>query len=381
MRAAAAPGSGCETDGLVIWVQVEYPDVMGGEAVVDDGSDAGDDESMLRSLVEHAAAGLLVVDDAGTVRFANPAIERLLGYGPSELVGGQVGRLFDDRFPGEQGLVGSLERPDEPGTKPLDGWSDEVPAVHGDGHEVLVSVDVTEHDHRGDRIQTWVVTDAAPGTRREEALRERTAELEEFAAVLSHDLRNPLTVAEGYLDLALAEHDTDDLRQVEAALDRMRQLVDDTSTRARYGRVDGATQVLPFGDVMRAAWDAVPTGDASLVLPERSWRIRADDSRLRQLVENLVRNAVEHAGHPPTVHIGVLPAGGGFYLEDDGPGLPDAAAARFEAPHRMQHAPGSGYGLRIVAQIADEHGWGRRAGDVDGGGARFEFHGARVYEQ
>lgn len=352
---------------------------MGGNSVVRDGEALQHDEAFLRALVENTSEGLLTIDADSTIIYANPAIERILGYEPSELVGSSKMRIIPERLRSVH--AAGLQQYLETGEKHIDWTGVELPALHAEGHEVPVSVSLREHEYDGERLFTGIITDVSERKRREEALRERKRDIEEFADVLSHDLRNPLTVAEGYLELARAESDSVELRKVDDALDRVRDIIDDTVAQARDGQVDGTTEVMPFGDVMRMAWDAVPTAEAKLVLPEPSWRIRADESRLCQLVENLVRNAVEHAGETTTVRIGILAAGSGFYVEDDGPGLPEDVKVQLETPTGLESDQGEGYGLQIVETVADEHGWELRVTDAESGGARFEFHGARVFEQ
>jgi signal transduction histidine kinase len=102
-------------------------------------------------------------------------------------------------------------------------------------------------------------------------------------------------------------------------------------------------------------------------------RIGADRGRLRQLFENLVRNAVEHGGDGVTVRVGELPEG--FAVEDDGPGIdPADREGVFDAGYSTDRH-GTGFGLNIVEQIATAHGWNLRLTESETGGARFEVTG------
>jgi signal transduction histidine kinase len=215
-------------------------------------------------------------------------------------------------------------------------------------------------------------------------LAERTAELErqndrleEFAGVVSHDLRNPLEVARGRTELARDECDSEHLAAVERAHDRMTALIDDLLTLAREG--DPVTDAAPvdLGRVVGACWRTVDTRNATL-RAEAEGMILADDGRLRQLLENLIRNAIEHGGDDVTVAVGTLPDG--FYVEDDGPGIgPDRRGEVFDAGYTTSTS-GTGFGLRIVEQVADAHGWSARAVESDEGGARFEITGVEFAE-
>jgi signal transduction histidine kinase len=106
---------------------------------------------------------------------------------------------------------------------------------------------------------------------------------------------------------------------------------------------------------------------------EAEGMILADEGRLRQLLENLIRNAIEHGGEGVSVTVGTLPDG--FYVADDGPGIdPDRREEVFDAGHSTSQS-GTGFGLRIVEQVADAHGWSVRAVESEAGGARFEVTG------
>ena len=101
--------------------------------------------------------------------------------------------------------------------------------------------------------------------------------------------------------------------------------------------------------------------------------VEADRSRCRQLLENLIRNSVEHVGDGVSIHVGRLD--GGFYVEDNGPGIDDADREEVFEPGYTTNAGGTGFGLNIVSEIAEAHGWTVEITDSDAGGARFEFTG------
>ncbi|HKL28999.1 MAG TPA: HAMP domain-containing sensor histidine kinase [Natrialbaceae archaeon] len=227
----------------------------------------------------------------------------------------------------------------------------------------------------------------AAEVRQREATRQARRErerLEEFASIVSHDLRNPLEVSQGYLDAAFETGDAEHLLRVEDSLDRMEELIEQSLALARKGRVVDETEPLAFGDVAEEAWDVVETPEATLAVDE-SGTIEADEGRLRELFENLFRNALEHVGEGVTVTVGRLdgtatddatndemgPAG--FYVDDDGPGIPpDERDEVFERGYTTE-VEGSGLGLAIVRAIAEAHGWDVGVTESESGGARFEF--------
>ena len=207
--------------------------------------------------------------------------------------------------------------------------------------------------------------------RTETRLRRQNERLEEFASVVSHDLRNPLGVAAGNLELAREECNSDRLDAVGDAIDRMETLIENLLALAREGEAVSEREPVGLAAAARRHWKCVETADAKLVV-DVDRRVGADPSRLAQLFENLFRNAVEHGGPEVTVRIGDL--GGGFFLADDGPGVPEAGRERvFEAGY--SGADGTGFGLAIVERIVAAHGWEIAAGESETGGARFEITG------
>jgi signal transduction histidine kinase/CheY-like chemotaxis protein len=217
---------------------------------------------------------------------------------------------------------------------------------------------------------------------RDAALQREVDRLEKFTGLVSHDLRNPLTVAAGRVELARRFVDDADalheLDQVEDAHDRMAELIDDLLALTRQGQTVDEPERVGLAEAAASAWRTVDTATATLDPPANGVEIDADPERLRTLLENLFTNSVEHgsvdideggeSSPGVTVTVGTLPDG--FYVADDGPGFdvdPEEATAYGISgdPH------GTGFGLAIVREIATAHGWAMAIDDCDG--ARFEF--------
>jgi signal transduction histidine kinase len=217
----------------------------------------------------------------------------------------------------------------------------------------------------------WLAYELAGRQYRAE-LEERNERLEEFTSVVSHDLRNPLNVAELRLDAAREQYDSENLDAVAEAHERMEALIDDILTLARQGEPVSETESVDLADAVDTCWQAVDTTEATLD-NGASATIIADRSRLQQLFENLFRNSIEHAGPAVTVRVGTLEDG--FYVEDDGPGVPeDERALIFEKGHTTA-ADGTGFGLTIVERIANAHDWTVDIEAGTDGGARFVITG------
>ena len=207
---------------------------------------------------------------------------------------------------------------------------------------------------------------------REQELERQNDRLEEFTSVVSHDLRNPLNVASLRLELAQDECDSEHLDDVAQAHERIQALIEDLLTLARDGEEVRTYEPIDLADLTTQCLRNVETGDA-IIETDVDMTISADSSRLQQLLENLVRNAIEHGNGNVRVEIGALD--GGFYVEDDGPGIPpENRESVFDAGYSTT-AGGTGFGLSIVKQVAEAHGWEITVTEGSEGGARFEITG------
>ena len=237
--------------------------------------------------------------------------------------------------------------------------------------------DFDESDAALARVLAANVEAALERVERERELRERNDRLEELTSVVSHDLRNPLGVAAGGVELARDDCDSDHLETVEHAHERMEDLIDDLLTWAKQGETVTETSPVELDLVATSCWQTVETAEATLEA-EAGGTIRADQRRLQQLLENLVRNAVEHGGEDVTITVGDLDDG--FYVADDGAGIPPAERETvFERGYSTSQS-GTGYGLAIVRRITEAHGWDIAVTDGQGGGTRFEITGVERLE-
>ncbi len=194
--------------------------------------------------------------------------------------------------------------------------------------------------------------------------------LSEFAAILTHDLRNPLAVAYGDLEGYRTDGDDEQLDSLDDSLDRIGRIIDDVFVIARDGRGVTDAEPVDLTTVARDAWEMVDTADATLDVRTTD-TVNADGSRLQRLFENLFRNAVEHAG--PSVTVTVTETTAGFAVEDDGPGIAVEDREHVFDPGFSRLTDGTGFGLYIVETIAEAHGWTVAVTEGAAGGVRFEF--------
>jgi len=206
---------------------------------------------------------------------------------------------------------------------------------------------------------------------RERELRRQNERLDEFTSVVSHDLRSPLNRVDIHLDLLAEEYDDERLTTAVAANDQATEMVDDLLRLARQGQTVEEPEPGSLAETVRNGWEGVATGDATLAVVDPLPRVEADHARLRQVFENLFRNAVEHGGE--AVRVGRLDDG--LYVEDDGPGVPDELRAEVFDHGYTTTDSGTGFGLAIVERMIEAHGWEIHLAASDSGGARFELTG------
>jgi PAS domain S-box-containing protein len=260
---------------------------------------------------------------------------------------------------------------------------------HGDGHWIWIETSMSpipaEYDVDGVVTVTREITDRKRRERdleeahaeleqSNEALRRQNSRLDRLASVVSHDLRNPLNVASGRLELIREERDGEDLAAVGEALDRMSRMIDELQTLTLSQRHAENTTTVPIARRARTAWETTETAGGELdVLLDDDVEHEADPELLDHVFENLFRNAVVHNRAPVTVTVGALAERRGFYVADDGTGIPPEHADDVFEYGYTAGGEGTGFGLGIVTEFVEAHGWAVAVTESDGGGARFEI--------
>jgi len=221
--------------------------------------------------------------------------------------------------------------------------------------------------------------------RRERELERQNERLEEFAHIVSHDIRAPLQVASEQLDVAEETGEKAAFGQVRTAHDRIESIIDDVLTLAQQGKQIGETEHVSIEQAVGAAWDTIDTSNLTLSSVTDCY-VDADPDRLRQLFRDLFSNAAEHGGDEVTLSVGLIEpfptstrgagdASRGFYVADDGSGIPpDERETVFKVGYSTAE-DGTGYGLNIVEQIVEAHNWEIAVTESPTGGARFEITG------
>jgi len=311
-----------------------------------------DEGADFEALLAAAEEPIVCCDDEGVIGYSNQAFRRLVGADPR---GDSIEHALSER-PALHTCVS-----EGGGTADLSS---------GDCYDVSV-VESTETDRS--LILFHEVTDAGDDHVSE------AGKLDQFASLVSHDLRNPLDVAIGRTnavselndDPALEPH----LESTQQALHRMQDIITGVLVVASQGDAVGDLSAVKLDDLAEQCWEHVDTDSATLDI-ETSVAIEANPEALLHVFENLFRNAIEHGGTDVRVRVGELSEG--FFIEDDGPGIPDAERERFRKPGETGDDHGTGLGLAIVDNITDAHDWNLVVTESENGGARFEFSNVTV---
>ena len=230
-----------------------------------------------------------------------------------------------------------------------------------------------------------VLRDISTRKKQREQVRQQKEQLEQFVSILTHDIRNPLNIIEGYSQQVKTEKNASQVMKIERAAGRMRALIDDTL--ALYNESGAAEDLvsIPISKIADRAWQSVETADADLHIRDK-FTIECSPDRMCRMFENLYRNAIEHNDESVTIEVGEYSAigtstrsnCGGFYIADNGTGIdPDDREKVFEYGETSSQ-DGTGLGLPIVKRVADAHGWDIKIMDSSTGGAKFVFMGVEV---
>lgn len=332
-------------------------------------------------VVDNIRDGMFVIDVEDRIVDTNPAGRDLVGLASGELVGSSVAEIFAD-FPQ---IVSTYE---EMTAEPT---AAERTLELGD---LFLNIEATPiEDDRGRHVAWLVITaDVSEEKRSKRQLEQQIEKLDQFASLVSHDLRNPINVARGYVEQTRATGDMEHLETTEDALNRMEAIIDDVLALAREGQDVTEPTETSLDGVARAAWSNVDTGEATLeIADDAETTVLADADRLQRLLENLFRNSIEHgvaengdaaaggdgtADH--TVSVALSRETGSeltFVVADDGVGIPPEDHEQVFEDGYTTNEDGTGLGLAIVEQIAQAHGWEVSVSESESGGAAFELSG------
>ncbi|MDS0260246.1 ATP-binding protein [Haloarcula sp. S1CR25-12] len=343
-----------------------------------------------QAVVESMDDAVYIVDREGTIRYTNPPGNRLLGRPPeADAPTEPVEEAFATR-PTLLACYTAVAGDDPPADDTIldcsiDGeqrfYDVRVSTITNSSREcsgaVVVARDITEERRQRGRLQV-----------RTAQLERQNERLDQFGQYVSHDLRNPIQVASGYVELARETEDLSRLDDIDRAIRRMSEMVEDLRELTAVDRDSLDVAPVNLATAAHTAWAHVDTAGATLSVPENA-TLLADEDYLLHVFENLFRNSMEHGlpdeaeatlgdGGGLTVTVG--PLDGGFFVADDGVGIPEADRDAV-LDHGYSTDGGTGLGMSIVRTIADVHEWSVTVTESATGGARFEFRNVEHPEE
>lgn len=320
-------------------------------------------------ILDYSSDYVMIVDNEGTIKYISPAVERVMGFHPSELVGENSLKFAhpDDLEYATSALLEVITNPDSEVTvefrsKDADGiwrWIEvrgrnllEDPIIEG----IMVNVrDVTERKEH------------------EQNFEQQTERFQELTKFLSHDLHNQITIIDGRLELIENEISSDNVSIARESLSRIEDMIDKLAELAESGESKIDPQPVPLHSIIEQSWTNVNVAEATLNA-DISGEIIADPERLQTLFENLFLNAIEHGGPTVTVNVGRIQGDSpGFYVEDDGEGISHSdPETLFESGYTTENS-GTGLGLAIVQRVSVSHDWQISIHADEMSGLRFEI--------
>ena len=361
-----------------------------------------DSEARTRTILETAVDAIITIDERGKVESMNPAAERLFGYPSAEVIGHNVKLLMPEPYRHEHDDY--LNNYLTTGQKKIIGIGREVVGLRKDGSTFPMDLAVSEVRLGMRRLFTGIVRDISERKQAEEQLRfyagelqSRNAdllrsnqELDEFAYIASHDLKEPLRGIHNYATFLLEdykdklnEEGSNKLETLRRLTQRMDVLLDSLLEFSRVGRLDFAIRQTDLDDVLEEVLDSLRINlkerNVAVRIPQTLPTIHGDRVRVGEVLRNLITNSMKYndkadkwieIGHGIDLGLEFQQTKPGenlirhatvFYVRDNGIGIPDK---HYEAIYRIfkrlhgrdEFGGGTGVGLTIVKKIIERHG-------------------------
>ncbi|WP_276259272.1 two-component system sensor histidine kinase NtrB [Haloglomus litoreum] len=336
----------------------------------------GDDRVRGETRAERLTGGMagyaiFMCDPDGEIESWPATATELYGYTYEALVGRPLRTLWADERTAPDEVADLLSEARHAPVE-AEGWH-----VRADGEVFWATCAISPIENAAFHGYGVVCQDTTDRKQYERMLERQNDRLKEFTDILSHDLRNPLNVITGRLQLYEETGEPEHIEEIRRTTDRMERLIDDLLRVARQGDVVEDPEPVDLERVVAVAREGTMHDRATLeyvAVP----RLMAEEDRLVELFENLLRNATEHGGAAVSVVVG--PMEDGFFVADDGPGIPETERERVFDHGYTTNPDGSGFGLSVVRTVVGAHGWDVAVTEGEGGGARFEVTGIEFVE-
>jgi two-component system sensor kinase FixL len=318
-----------------------------------------------RALVDSAVDGVIVIDDQACIQNFNLAAQRMFGYGEDDVIGRNISLLMPSPYREEHDDY--IRRYLATGERKIIGIGRDVTGLRRNGEVFPVHLSVGEIRDGSSRRFVGILHDLSARVALEERLREQAAlaRLGEMAAVIAHEVRNPLTAVRGAIQvigkrLPAGSKDVEVIREIVARLDGLNELIQDLLVFARTPQPRLAP--VDLSSLLALTTDLLSRDPAFLgVRVEISGggpSVLADAELLKIAFQNVLLNAAQAMQGAGTILVTVSQEGIGerVTILDQGPGMPPAVREQLFRPFFTTKARGTGLGLATVKRVVDVHG-------------------------
>jgi PAS domain S-box-containing protein len=353
-------------------------------------------ESRYRGLLEAAPDAMVVVNPAGGIVLLNVQAEKQFGYRRDELVGQQIKNIIPQGF--AERLIADGARSAAEALAQQIGTGIELSGRRKDGSEFPIEIMLSPLESADGILVTAAIRNISVRKDAEKhlaqtmgELKRSNDELQQFAYVSSHDLQEPLRMVASYTQLLAKRYkgrlDSDAYEFIAFAIDgcnRMQGLIQDLLAYSRAGTNEKAVRKISAADALDESLTnlrAMIEQSGAVVTHDSLPAIRADDTQLTQVFQNLVGNAIKYrSAEVPHVHVSAAKTGGNewiFSVRDNGLGIDPRYFEKifilFQRLHGREEFEGTGIGLAICKKIVERLGGRIWVESQPGKGSTFYF--------
>ena len=319
-------------------------------------------EAKWRAVIDSAIDGIIVIDGRGRVEAFNPAAERLFGYAEWEVLGKNVYMLMPSPYREEHD--GYLSRYQATGQAKIIGIGREVTGRRKDGSTFPLHLSVGETVMAGERRFTGILHDLSARVALEERLREQSAlaRLGEMAAVIAHEVKNPLAGIRGAVQviggrLPADNKDAPMMKEIVARIDALDGMMKDLLVFARppkpkVARIDLVPLMNSTAGLLKADNEA---REVAIEVEGSAPPVAADPDMLKMVFQNLLINSAHAMDGRGTIRIGIAGAGAmcRVSISDSGPGIPPEIQEKIFIPFFTTKRRGTGLGLPTAKRFIE----------------------------
>jgi len=322
-------------------------------------------EARWRAIIDSAVDGIIVIDGKGLIESFNPAAQRLFGYSEAEVLGKNVRLLMPSPYREEHD--GYLHHYLTTGEQRIIGIGREVTGLKRDGTEFPIHLAVGELAVNGERHFTGIVHDLSGRVALEERLREQAAmaRIGEMAAVIAHEVRNPLAAVRGAIQvvggrLPADSRDAPVIKDVIARIDALNALIQDLLLFSRPPQPRlRPVEITPLvGMIVELLSQDPAFAGVRVTIDGQPIVLSADPELLKIVFQNLFINAAQAMQGSGAIHVSLRADDSNLQIEvaDTGPGIPPDVCQKLFKPFFTTKARGTGLGLSTARRLLEAHG-------------------------